>query len=224
MNILVNMEGVLKMDLTNISGLILTPSANDNEILKVENEMDVKLPYSFKNLLKTSNGLSTEEGIVIYGTKDIVERNETWETQVYAQGYIAIGDNSGGGVFLMYQGDREKSILIVDSGDMTIEHSNLVTSDINQWIKSGLLIETDETVDNINWSEYCKVVLIDTPDGGLKDLLKIKNVFGLNITAADLLKGSKNPPFILVDEFPYGKAKKLVEKLGNMKIELRTIN
>lgn len=224
MTILVKLEGVLKMDLTNISGLILTPSANDSEILKVENEMNVKLPYSFKDLLKTSNGLSTKEGIVIYGTEDIVERNETWETQVYAQGYIAIGDDSGGGVFLMSQGEGKKSVLIVDSGDMTIEHSNLVTSDINQWIKSGFLIEIDETVDNINSSKYCKVVLTDTPDGGLKDLLKIKNVFGLNITAADLLKGSKNLPFILVDEFPYGKAKTLIEKLGNMKIELRTTN
>ncbi|MBM7662804.1 hypothetical protein JOC85_003615 [Bacillus mesophilus] len=210
------------MDLSNISGLVLMPSADDIEILKVENEMNAKLPNSYKDLLKTSNGLSTDEGVVIYGTEDIVERNETWETEVYAQGYIAIGDDSGGKVFLMYQGDGDNSVLIVDSGDMTIEHSDIVTSDITQWIKSGFLIEKDKAEDNINWSEYCKVVLIDTPDGGLKDLLKIKNAFGLNISAANLLKGSKNLPFILVDEFPYGKAITLVEKLGDMKIELRT--
>ncbi|MED4531940.1 SMI1/KNR4 family protein [Metabacillus fastidiosus] len=125
------------MNLSNINGLTLMPSASDNEILKVENEMNAQLPNSYKNLLKTSNGLYTEEGILIYGTEDIIERNETWETEEYAQGYIAIGDNGGGQVFLMHQGDKEKKVLIVGSGVMNPEHSDLVISDFTQWVKNG---------------------------------------------------------------------------------------
>ncbi|MEH7014589.1 SMI1/KNR4 family protein [Neobacillus niacini] len=180
------------MDFSNMSGLILMSPASERDISSVENKMNVILPNSYKDLLRETNGLSVDGGILIYGTQDIIERNETWETQVYAQGYIAIGDDGGGRVFLMHQGDKEEKVLIVDSGDMTPEHSDLVTSDFTQWAKSGFLIISDETAAEGNWSKNCKLVLIDTPDGGLKDLLKIKSVFGLNIAAAELLKGSKN--------------------------------
>ncbi|MBO9128412.1 SMI1/KNR4 family protein [Bacillus sp. 165] len=212
------------MDLPNIKGLILMPSASENEILKVENEMIAKLPNSYKDLLKTSNGLSSEEGVRIYGTEDIIERNEIWQTQIYAKGYIAIGDDGGGQVFLMFQGDDEKEVLIVDAGDMTPEHSVLVTSNLTLWVNNGFKINTDEIQEVRSWADGCKIVLIDTPNGGLKDLLKIKDVFGLNITANELLKGSRNLPFILVDEFPYEKALKLVEELKDIKIELKTKN
>ncbi|MEC1525640.1 SMI1/KNR4 family protein [Neobacillus niacini] len=197
------------------------PSASDNEILKVENQMNTKLPNSYKDIIKTSNGLSTGEGILIYGTQDIIERNENWETQIYAPGYIAIGDDSGGGVFIMPQGEEEKKVLISDSGDMTPEHFELVTSDFTIWVKSGFLINIDKIKEEGSWSNNCKIVLIESPDGGLKDLLKIKSVFGLTISAADLLKGSKNLPYIIEEEFPYGKAKKLIEKLEDIKVELR---
>ena len=58
-------------------------------------------------------------------------------------------------------------------------------------------------------------MLVKPPNEGLKDLIKIKNLLGIEISTGDLLKGSKNPPFILVERFPYGKAKKLMEKLGS---------
>ncbi|WP_102273755.1 SMI1/KNR4 family protein [Cytobacillus massiliigabonensis] len=209
------------MDIPHISDLLLRPSASDQEILNVENEWNAKLPHSYIQLLKISNGILTEQGIVIYGTEDMIERNATWETKVYAQDYIAIGDDSGGRVFLMHQGDEEKRVLIVDSGDMTPEHADLVTSDFTQWVKNGFLIKTDETEDSGSTSLNCKIVLIDMPNGGLKDLLKIKSVFGLKMTAADLLKGSRNLPFIVAEEYPYGLAKKLVEKMVGIKIELR---
>ena len=214
------------MNLLNLNGLVLMPSANCNQLLKIQNELNAILPNGYKDLLKFSNGLTTEAGVVIYGTEDIVERNETWETKGYAQGYIAIGDDSGGRVFLMHQGEEEKAVLIVDSGDMTIKHSYLVTSDIGQWVNGGFSIELDktETDDSINRSEYCKVVLVDATEGGLKDLLKIKKVLGLSMTTADLLKGTKNLPFTLADEYPYGKAKKLLEKLENIPIQINLTN
>ena len=56
---------------------------------------------------------------------------------------------------------------------------------------------------------------MNTPDEGLKDLVKIKSVLGIDISTADLLNASKNLPAILVKRYPYGKAKKLIEKLGS---------
>ncbi|MES9684308.1 1,3-beta-glucan synthase regulator [Bacillus sp. AFS001701] len=209
------------MDLTNINGLILMPSASETEIFKVENELNVKLPISYKDLLKTSNGLSSEEGILIYGTEDIRERNDVWETKVYAKGYVAIGDNGGGQVFLMQQGDQEKEVLMVDTGDMNAEHSGLVTSNLSLWVTNGFTIKENEMQEERSRTDICKIVLINSPDGGLKDLLKIKKVFGLNTPANELIKGLKNLPYTIVEGFPYGKAMKLVEKLKDLKIELR---
>ncbi|WP_255294348.1 hypothetical protein [Bacillus thuringiensis] len=45
--------------------------------------------------------------------------------------------------------------------------------------------------------DTCNIVLIEIPNGGLKDLVKIKSVLALDISTGELLKGA-----------PYGKAKK----------------
>ena len=40
-------------------------------------------------------------------------------------------------------------------------------------------------------SDIYNIVLVKTPNEGLKDLIRIKSVLGLEISAIDLLKGSK---------------------------------
>lgn len=179
------------MELNSIIGLILSPSANELDIKKVEMELNTQLPSSYKELLQTSNGVATNEGIYIYGTDDILERNAIWKTDDYAPGFISIGDDSGGRVILMRQDVEKEEILIVDSGVMSPEFASLISNNLIHWINSGLKIDIDDKT-NINWSENCKVVVVDTFNGALKDLVKIKNIFGLNISTSELLNGSKN--------------------------------
>jgi hypothetical protein len=206
------------MNLYGVSGLILNPSANEIDIEIVEKTLNTILPIPYKELLQASNGLATNEGIIIYGTDDILERNETWETQEYAPGFVSIGDDSGGRVFLMSLSDKEE-ILIVDSGDMTPDHAELITTNLIQWVINGLRIDLKET-SNVNWSENCKLVVVNIQDGGLKDLIKIKAILGINISTSELLKMSKSLPFVLTQEIPYGKAKKLIEELGDLNVKL----
>lgn len=206
------------MNLNNVSGLFLTPSATETEIEKAEKRLNTTLPISYKALLQASNGLANNEGIIIYGTDDILERNETWETQNYAPGFISIGDDSGGRVLLMSLGDEEE-IWIVDSGNMNPDHAELISTNLIQWINNGLRMDIHE-ISNVDWSENCRIVVIDAQDGALKDLIKIKGILGLNIPASELLKGSKNLPFVLTEEIPYGKAKKVIEELGDLKVKL----
>jgi hypothetical protein len=200
------------LTLNSVSSLFLNPSAAAREIEKVEKRLNTILPTSYKELLLVSNGLANNEGIIFYGTDDILERNETWETQDYAPGFISIGDDSGGRVFLMSLGDEEE-ILIVDSGDMTPDHAELISTDLIQWINNGLRLEINET-SKVDWSENCKIVVVGSQDGALKDLIKIKGILGLTISTSKLLKGSKNLPFVLTEGIPYGKAKKVIEELG----------
>jgi hypothetical protein len=206
------------MNLYGVSGLILNPSANEIDIEIVEKTLNTILPIPYKELLQASNGLATNEGIIIYGTDDILERNETWETQEYAPGFVSIGDDSGGRVFLMSLSDKEE-ILIVDSGDMTPDHAELITTNLIQWVINGLRIDLKET-SNVNWSENCKLVVVNIQDGGLKDLIKIKAILGINISTSELLKMSKSLPFVLTQEIPYGKAKKLIKELGDLNVKL----
>lgn len=202
------------INLSKVSNLIKNTAAIDIEIQEIENIFPKLLPNVYKDLLRYTNGFSIGGGLVIYGTEDIVERNETWEVDEYASGFIAIGDDGGGNVFLMLQDADEKEVLVIDCGDMNPCHANLVTSDFTKWVNSGCLNEIDQKA-SIELPDTCNILLVKPPYEGLKDLIKIKNVLGVEISAADLLKGSKNPPFILVERYPYGKAKKLIEKLGS---------
>ncbi|WP_336635214.1 SMI1/KNR4 family protein [Lysinibacillus fusiformis] len=67
------------------------PPANEHEILLIEQTMAIHLPEEYKSVLKMSNGFSFTNGVFIYGTEEIMERNETWEVKEYAKGYVAIG-------------------------------------------------------------------------------------------------------------------------------------
>lgn len=63
--------------------------------------MNVILFNVYKELLRCINGFLIGSGLFIYGMEYIVERNEVWEVDEYVRGYVLIGDDGGGNVFLM---------------------------------------------------------------------------------------------------------------------------
>nr|WP_129692369.1 SMI1/KNR4 family protein [Gottfriedia acidiceleris] len=89
------------------------------------------------NLLQQVNGFLTDEGVLIYGTQDLVERNLTYEVSEYATGYVAIGDDSGGTVFLMLQGKEMSQLITVDVGDMNPTNGKVLSTDLFKWIYEG---------------------------------------------------------------------------------------
>ncbi|HOV26439.1 MAG TPA: SMI1/KNR4 family protein [Pseudobacteroides sp.] len=204
------------IDLTKIQNLILNDPASDFEINKVEKELKMQLPKAYRELLKLSNGFSIGGGLLIYGTMDISERNLTLGVKEYAKGYVAIGDDGAGNVFLMTQDLESKDVIVVDSGDMNPNNALKVTSDFTSWISSGCVNESAINNAPQILPDICDLVLVNPLNGGTKDLLQIKNVIGIEMPIGELLKGTKNLPFVLVKGFPYGKAKKLIEKLGTI--------
>ncbi|RFT63482.1 SMI1/KNR4 family protein [Bacillus clarus] len=210
------------INLSRIPGLIKNNPANDIEIQGLEDVMKIKLPNVYKDLLKYTNGFSIGGGLTIYGTEDIIERNETWEVTEYANGYVSMGDDGSGNVFLMLQGADAKEVLVVDSGDMDSNHATVITLDFSEWVNTGCLNEKIQKIE-VEFPDTCNIVLVETPNGGLKDLVKIKSVLAIDISTGDLLKGSKNLPFTLVKKFPYGKTKKLIEKLGPVGVVLNAV-
>ncbi|MFX0569888.1 SMI1/KNR4 family protein [Bacillus pumilus] len=129
------------VDLSLIPGLIINNPETDINIKKAESQLNMVLPDAYKNLLKQTNGCSIGGDVLLYGTEDITERNATWEVQRYAGGYIAIGDDGGGRVFLMRQAEEEKKVWIVDAGVMDPQHAELVTENLLEWVSRGCIIE-----------------------------------------------------------------------------------
>ncbi|SFK18876.1 MULTISPECIES: SMI1/KNR4 family protein [unclassified Bacillus (in: firmicutes)] len=210
------------IDLSKIPDLIKNNPASDIEIQELEDLMKMEFPNAYKDLLRYTNGFSIGGGLTIYGTEDILERNETWEVTEYASGYVSIGDDGSGNVFLMLQSADVKELLVVDSDDMDPNHATVITLDFSDWVNAGCLNGKMQKI-AVEFPDTCNIVLVETPNGGLKNLVKIKSVLALDISTGDLLKGSKNLPFILVKEFPYGKAKKLIEKLGPVDVALSAV-
>ncbi|MFZ5353500.1 MAG: SMI1/KNR4 family protein [Bacillota bacterium] len=203
------------LDLSKVQNLVSYPPASESEIDRVEREYKLCLPMVYRELLKLSNGFSIGGGLLIYGTEDIGERNLTWEVDEYAQGYVAIGDDGAGNVFLMKQHIESKGVIIVDSGYMNPIGAEEITCDLLSWIAYGCIVKSCNKNNLQILPDTCDLVLTSMPRNGTKDLLQIKNVIGIEMSIGKLLKGSKNLPFVLVKDFPYGKAMKLIECLGD---------
>jgi|GEM_PF-2987958 len=88
------------INLDNIEDLEKNPPATDSEIDFIEKEMEVVFPKVYRELLLLTNGFINGEGIGFYGLNEVKERNQTWQVDKYAKGYIAVGDNSGGTINL----------------------------------------------------------------------------------------------------------------------------
>jgi len=202
-------------DLTNSKDLNKYAAASEKEILAIEDMINFQLPAEYRTVLKYTNGLSSASGVLIYGTEEIIERNETWEVNEYAKGYLAIGDDGGGIVFLMALNTEESKVFSVGSGDMNPQNATIIAADFTSWIDSGCVNESEEKElgDPI---DACNILLTASPNGGLKDLVKIKNVLHIKISASDLLKCSKNLPCELVKDYPYFQAIKLIESMGEI--------
>ncbi|MCC3289228.1 SMI1/KNR4 family protein, partial [Bacillus cereus] len=105
--------------------------------------------------------------------------------------YVSIGDDGGGNVFLMAQNAEEKEVVVIDSGDMNPSHATVITAYFKKWVNSGCVSEIEQKAIHKS-SDICNIVLVKTPSEGLTDLIRIKNILGLEISVIDLLKGSKN--------------------------------
>lgn len=113
------------------------PPASEQDILLIEQTMAIYLPQEYKSVLKEANGFSLTNGVLIYGTGEIIERNETWEVNEYAKGYVAIGDDGGGMAFLMALEKEACQVFAVDVGDMNPQHAILVSSHLKSWLQEG---------------------------------------------------------------------------------------
>lgn len=184
--------------------------ASLEEINLVEKKLDLTLPQLYCELLELANGFTNIEGVNIYGTEEIIERNETWEVKEYAHGYVAIGDDGGGNVFLMKAKLDEQIVIAVDSGYMQPDSdSEIISSNLYEWISSGCQIQK-----NIEYDDLCDIILVGIPKNGKEGLVEIKKQFNLEMSIIELYKSMKKLPVTLVKNIPNVEAEKILNELN----------
>jgi len=82
----------------------------------LEAELAKSLPAAYRDLLLAADGMLFDNGLVLYPASQIRERNETFEVEKYAPGFLAIGDDSGGRA-IMISLDSE-GVFVVGIGRM----------------------------------------------------------------------------------------------------------
>lgn len=108
-----------------------------DEIVRLEEELGVKLPSQYRSLLLASDGMSIDGGVLVYGSTELVERNQTLEVKEYTPGYVAIGDSGEGAVFLLKLESSDSSVYVVDAGVMDVEFMTSVGKSVEDWMTQG---------------------------------------------------------------------------------------
>lgn len=195
----------------------LFPAVDEAEIEKTEERMGLIIPNSYKQLLQYTNGFVTDEGVIIFGIDIINERNTTYEVREYAEGYIAVGSKGGGKFLLMEANEDATELLQVDSGVMNPAFATTVSENFVKWINDGAIdVECVNEKQEMHKEKLCNLILIRSPIGGVVDLKKIQEVFHIKRGLFDLLKGSKQLPFVLMKDIPVELAIKNLKQLGEL--------
>lgn len=185
-----------------------------NKILEIEKEYGFILPKQYKKFLVENDGVSFDGGLILYSIEELKQMNDDMEIQKYQEKCIAIGDDGGGLVFLMKQDIEATEVFCVDMADYDINEPYCKFDDFEKWYKKGCIISKKEN----EYSQEGDIYLIKSPENGMKDLIKIKKVFNLDISTAQLLLLSKQIPCKLIGEITYAKALKLMEEVGQKEL------
>ena len=120
----------------------LEPPCPEAEVAAAEVELGISLPADHRQLLLLSNGLvAKNDRTVLYGARDLLERNRTFEVSEYAPGWLMIGDDSGGQAFLVDVTEKDRRVICVDMGSMVPEDGRCAGANLNAWAESGFPYE-----------------------------------------------------------------------------------
>ncbi len=124
------------MDISNIKKLSAhrTPASTSELQNAITQGGWAVFPATLKQLLALSNGFLTPGGSHLYGTNDLPERNQTFEIGEYSEGYLLIGDNSGGKGYLMRLGPEDSPVFSSDLGDLDVGGFQQEAGTLQEWI------------------------------------------------------------------------------------------
>ena len=114
---------------------IVNLGADGNAVAALESQLGRPLPEGYRNVLATANGFSLGNGLSIYSSENVFERNMTFKVPGYAPGFLAIGDDSGGrSILIPFEGE---GVYIVDQGSMDPDDFEQLSISLANWVSNG---------------------------------------------------------------------------------------
>jgi hypothetical protein len=95
------------------------------------------LPAEYSRLLIDQGGKFLGPSVRLYAADEVIERNQTYESQLYCPGFIAIGDDSGGRAIVIGTGDTSGPVFIVDQGAMSPDDFVQLAKSLEQWAEQS---------------------------------------------------------------------------------------
>lgn len=132
------------MNLNNLSGLEANSGATEVELAKLESDFGMSLPLLYKQLLRLADGFFLDNGLHIYSSSYVMERNHAFEVAEYSPGYISIGDDSGGQSLLIpIVGD---GVFLVDNGSMRVDDFRQIGRSLSEWVDAGCPMDNESSL------------------------------------------------------------------------------
>lgn len=172
-----------------------------------------RLPEGYRHLLSLSDGIELASGALIYGSQELVERNQTYQVSAYMPAHVAIGDDGGGQMFLLRCGVASP-VLRIDMGAIGSLAPETIAKSIGAWIDQGCPVKTPAELRESKRPSVADVFLDAVPEGKLANLLVLKKELDLNLSIAELKTLAGNLPAPLLEDIPHAPFRARCEALN----------
>jgi hypothetical protein len=176
--------------------------------------MLARLPEGYQHLLSQSDGIELASGALIYGSQELVERNQTYQVSAYMPAHVAIGDDGGGQMFLLRYGVASP-VLRIDMGAIGSLAPDTIAKSIEDWIDQGCPVKTPAELREPKRPSVADVLLDAIPEGKLANLLVLKEELDLNLSITELKKLVSHLPAPLLNDAPYAWSLAKCERLNS---------
>lgn len=109
---------------------------HDDPFPELERWLKQPLSQKLRAILLQLDGRPCDGRMVFYAPDELLERNETYETQKYCPGWLTIGDDSGGRAIVVSPSLSPPTVFLVDHGDMTPEAFMPIAERLSEWTEN----------------------------------------------------------------------------------------
>jgi hypothetical protein len=106
----------------------------DASIGLFEDWLGCPLTDMYKTALASHGGSLIGDRVLFYAVDELIERNSTFETNLYCPQYFTIGDDSGGMAVMIAKTDPDCRVYLVDHGSMAPDTFHFVAPSLLEWI------------------------------------------------------------------------------------------
>lgn len=98
--------------------------------------LHMPLPEAYVAVLRLTDGFLLSSGVKLYAIGEVEERNRTYDVASCMPGFLAIGDDSGGRMFVMQQQSADGAVYAVSMGVLMIRSAREVAPSLSAWLSA----------------------------------------------------------------------------------------